>query len=203
MAAAHTIVDALRSKRDVTPEGAKTVGPRNQDRTLFHLGMGHDHRGATWFDTVDGVVWLCAYGLHRSGAPDDAFPYFHSLTRSGQIWPAAEDYTWLEVDRAERLADALPEAAQNLLDVARGQPNIEHRAVIGPGEVGMVVEIVETLEETYVAVVVTTMGDPTRLVTLLGAFYPERAWSDWQDRDHLPTRALAAGELCFSILHAG
>ena len=63
------------------------------------------------------------------------------------------------------------------------------------------VEIVATLEETYVAILVATLGDPTRLIALMAAFYPERGYDDWEGRNHLPTRPLSPGELCFSILH--
>lgn len=163
--------------------------------------MGDDHRGATWFDEAVNVLWLCAYGFHRSGAEDDAYPYFHALIRSGEIWPTREDYAWLERDRAARLAERLPEAAQALLAEARRDPNSEHVAVIGSGHVGVVVEVIDTLEETYVAVSVATLGDPTRFVALLAAFYPNRPFDDWQYRSRLPTRTLRPGEICRSILH--
>jgi hypothetical protein len=162
--------------------------------------MGHDHRGATWFEEAVNVLWLCAYALHRSGEVDDAYPYFHALIRSGEIWPAREDYVWLERDRAVRLAEQLPEAAQTLLEQARNEPNLEHRAVIGgSAQVGVVVQVVETLQETYIAVL--TLGDPTRLVALLAAFYSDRPFGDWQMRNRLPNRTLKAGEICRSIFH--
>jgi hypothetical protein len=195
------IVRGFSGKRDVIPAAGKTVGPSNQDRTLYHLGMGHDHRGATWYDSRADVVWLCGYGFHRSRQPGDAFKYFKELIQAGEIWPLPEDYEWLEGDRAARLAESLPEAAQVLLAAARAAPNQEHRAVIGSGEVGIVVEIVETLEETFVAIVVSTMGDYTRLVVLLAALYPDREFGDWGERARLPTRALISGEICLSILH--
>jgi hypothetical protein len=197
----HEIVRGFSRKRDVIAAAGKTVGPGNQERTLYRLGMGDDHRGATWHDSRADVVWLCAYGFHRSRQPGDAFQYFKELIRAGQIWPVPEDYEWLERDRAARLAESLPEAAQALLAAAQAAPNQEHRAVIGSGEVGIVVEIVETLEETYIAIVVSTMGDYTRLVVLLAAFYPDREFRDWGERSRLPTRALIAGEICLSILH--
>jgi len=202
LADAHEIVDAFRVKRDVYPDGGKTVGPANGDLTLYRLAKGDDHRGATWFDARVGVVWLCAERFHRSGTANDAFPYFHALIKSRQIWPTREDYEWLELDRAERLAERLPEAAQELLAHARANPNQEHRAVIGQGQVGVVVEIVETLEETYVAFSVASIGDPTRVIALLAAFYPGRDFGEWQYRNRLPTRPLVPGELCRSIFHA-
>lgn len=202
LSASHEIVRCFTRKRDIVTDGGKTVGPRNGDRTLYRVAIGHDHRGATWSDPSNGVVWLCAgHSRHRSGGPNDAYPYFHRLIGAGEILPTPEDYEWLEHDRADILAASLPEAAQALLAMARAAPNQEHRAVIGSGEVGVVVEIVETLQETNVAIVVSTIGDYTRLVVLLAAFYPDRNYADWASRTRLPTRALAPGEICLAILH--
>jgi hypothetical protein len=203
VAGVREIAHALRTKRDVTTISGKTIGPANGALTLYHLGMGHDYRGATWFDERVGIVWLCAaHDRHRSGEAADAFPYFRALIKSREIWPVRLDYEWLELDRADRFAERLPEAAQELLERARAAPDEEHRARIGLGDVGVVVEIVETLEETYVAFPVASMGDPTWLVALLAAFYPGRRFADWQHRNRLPTRRLAPGELCMSIMHA-
>lgn len=196
----HEIVQALRTKRDVTTTGGKTVGPAAGDRTIYHLGRGDDHRGATWFDSASRVVWLCAYRFHRSGTPNDAFPYFGKLIASGGIWPRPEDYYWLEADRAARLAERLPEAAQDLLAAARTTPNRERRAMIGFSDVGVVVEVIDSLEETYVALDMRTVAGPSALVALLAAFYPERPFQDWVIRTDLPNRHLRSAELCWSIL---
>jgi nucleotide-binding universal stress UspA family protein len=201
MAAAHEIVLAFQRKASANTVGSKTVGPYAGDRTLYRLARGDDHRGVTWFDSASGVVWLCGSRFHRSGEPDDAFPYFEHLLREHLVWPQPEDYEWLETDRADRLAEQLPEAAQELLAEARRQPNVEHRRVIGTGEVGVLLEIVETLEETYVATSVRVMADPIGLVVLLAAFYPDRVLPDWRFQPRLPTRPLEPGELCMSILH--
>lgn len=196
----YEIVDGFRTKRDVSTSGGKTVGPAAGARTIFHLGRGDDHRGATWFDPGTRVVWLCAYRLHRSGTADDAFPYFKELIASGAIWPRREDYEWLEADRAARFSERLPEAADALLAAARATPNRERRAVIGVSDVGVVVVVIETLEETYVAIDMRTLAGPGALPTLLAAFYPERAFQEWVIRTELPNRKLRSPELCWSIL---
>lgn len=198
---AHEIVQAFQAKRDATTVGAKTVGPAAGDRTIYHLGRGNDHRGATWYDVASRVVWLCAYRFHRSGTPNDAFPYFNRLIASRAIWPLPEDYAWLQADRAARLAEQLPEAAQSVLTAARAAPGQEHRARIGRGDVGVLVQVVETLEETYVALDMRTVDGYPVLVTLLASFYPQRLFTDWVPRSRLPNRALGPAELCFSTLH--
>src|SRR5689334_21297157 len=93
------IVKALISKRAEHVGEGKTVGPRAGGATLYRLGRGDDHRGATWADLPNSVVWLCAYGFHRSGTEDDAFKKFRRLMEAGQMYPTVEDYEWLNEDR--------------------------------------------------------------------------------------------------------
>ena len=90
----HPIVKALVKDRANDPDGGKSVGPEAGDRTLRRLGYGHDHRGATWWDGAERVVWLCAYhGGHRSGEPDDPFKrHFPDLIAAGRALPETSDY---------------------------------------------------------------------------------------------------------------
>lgn len=198
----HQIVVALREKRSTGTKGSKTVGPAAGDRTIYHLARGNDHRGATWFDESERVVWLCAYRLHRSGAADDAFPYFHELILSGRIWPVEEDYLWLERDQAIRFGERLPTDAAALLASARAAPAKEHRGHVGGDEVGLLIEVVETLEETYIAFDLSLLVQHRRFIAVLVAFYPQRSFDEWLQRDSLPSRALTDGEMCLSILHS-
>lgn len=200
IARSHPIVHALENQRSTSPIGAKTVGPAAGERTIYRLAYGHDHRGATWFDQAERVVWLCAYRLHRSGDPDDAFPYFHALIDSGELLPTADDYEALFLDRDRRFVDTMSVDAQALLGRARSNPGVEQVGVIGGQETtGVVVEIVETLEETYVAFALT-VGDYTRIILLLIAFYPDATFKDWDLAASLPTRSLRDNEICYRIL---
>ena len=198
----HPIVRAFENQRSEDPIGTRTVGPAAGELTIYRLGLGNDHRGATWHDQAEAVVWLCAYGLHRSGEDDDAFPYFHELIASGLILPTEDDYTALFDDRGRRFADTLYEDAQQLLAQARSNPGIEQIGVLGGEQSAAVaVEVVDTLEETYVAF--SAVGiDTTRLLMILGAFDLEAKFSDWELVGRFPTRALRAaeGEICYRIL---
>jgi hypothetical protein len=200
-AAAHPIVQALENQRSANPRGGKTVGPGAGERTIYRLGYGDDHRGASWFDEANHVVWLCAYRLHRSGEPDDAFPYFHELIRSGGIWPNEEDYEALFLDRDRRFVETLSQDAQTLLARARLNPGVEQTGVIGGEETtGVLVEVIETLEDTYV-VFSLAEKDYTRIVLILEAFYPSNTFNDWEPVSTLPTRTLRQDEACYRILH--
>jgi hypothetical protein len=127
------IVKALVKDRATDPEGGKTVGPQAGDKTLYRLGYGDDHRGATWFDRKHNVVWLCAYSLHRSGDPNDAFPYFDELIAAQRIRPQEDDYEALFLERDERFADLVYGDAQTLLAEARRNPGEERSGIVGGG----------------------------------------------------------------------
>lgn len=196
------IIRALVAKRGRTRTGGKTVGPRAGERTLYHLGQGDDHRGTTWWDARYDVVWLCAYRAHRSGAPADAFPYFRELMSAGRVMPTRVDYDRLGQDRSARsLADAV-RAGQLLLDEARAIMGREVRGTIALHDIGVVVELVETITETYVAINMRHISPEALQLVLLG-IYPDRNFGDWDGGRPFPPRPLdlEAPEMCWSILH--
>ena len=197
----HEIVRAFCSKRRESPTGTGTVGPAAGERTLHPLRQGHDHRGATWFDREERVVWLCACGRHRSGEADDAFQHFDALRQSGLIYPEKGDYERLNDERAERFVALAPQDLTELLAAAEENAGEEVRAVIGGVEqIGLLVVVVETLDELFVACSQEALADYTRVTIILTALCPDRAWDEWDFVRALPTRALRAGEICFSIL---
>lgn len=202
-ALSEEIVQAFVNQRSEQHVGTKTVGPAAGNKTLYRLAYGEDHRGATWYDADEHVIWLCAYRLHRSGEPDDAFPYFNELTAAGRMIPTADDYESLFTDRGRRFAETVAEDAAALLLRARAEPGREHTGVLGGHQpAGVVVDVVDTLEETYIAFSIAG-ADYRRVVVLLRAFFVEAAFSDWELVDALPTRPLdgANGEICYRILH--
>lgn len=199
---AYEIVQAFCAERHNKLHGTNTVGPAAGAKTATVLRRGNDHRGATWYDESEGVVWLCGYARHRSGEPDDAFPYLQSLIAADRLLPDEDDDVALIEDRAERFALVVEPQSQALLAEARNDPGVEKRAMIGTTQpVSLLVYIVETLEETFVAL--TGTSDVAQIQVLLVALYPTRAFDDWEYADALPTRSLdlAAGEFCLSILH--
>jgi len=197
----HPIVDAMRAKRAVETTSGKTVGADIGDRSLHHLGIGHDHRGATWWDAGSQVVWLCAYGLHRSGEADDAFQYFDQLIAEARIYPTEEDYQWLERDQAEGFALRVGPDAQRLLEVARGEPGQEIQGTVGGIPLGIYVDVIETLQETFVIFNLRETIDPNIHALILAGFYPGKGWDEWRYPQSLPHRLLAPGEFAYATLH--
>jgi len=123
-ALSHRIVKAFRTKRTSEPGDGETIGPSAGDRTLYKLRGGQRHRGATLYDSVEQVVWLCAYGFHESGEPDDAYKLFATLIESRTIAPATADYRRLALERARRYRDLVRTHSDQLVRLgleARGQ----------------------------------------------------------------------------------
>lgn len=200
-AAAHPIVAAFESQRSLDAIGTKTIGPEAGRRTIYRLGIGHDHRGATWFDPEEGVVWLCAYRHHRSGDADDAFPYFRSLIEADRVLPVKDDYESLFKERGERFIETVRQDAEQLLHEARLVPGAEISGLVGGEEnVGVLVEVVETLEDLYVAFSLRKM-ESERIVVILAAFAPSVPFSEWELLDFFPTRDLDvdAAEICYRV----
>lgn len=195
----HEIVDAFVTERSANPEGGRGVGRGRTARPITRLGRGNDHRGATWHDEDAKVVWLCASGRHRSGTSDDAFQHFHRLIEADIIYPTEEDYLLLEHERSRRFVELLPAEAAALRTAALQQPETEVRGMIAHAhEVGVVAVVVEAVgNELFIAFPARELYG--QLVLLLVAFAPEAPWDDWHQVDALPTRALEAGEFCFSV----
>lgn len=127
----HPIVNALQEKRCAETGSGKTVGPVAGGATLYHLGVGQDHRGATWFDVDQAVVWLCGYGWHRSGEADDTFKRFAELIENDEIYPDEGDYRRLLGARAHRFVELAPINAQELRDRALQDPGTVQTGRLG------------------------------------------------------------------------
>lgn len=194
----HEIIKAFLSKRRKTPVGTDQVSPLTCGREVWALRYGHDHRGATWHDEASEVLWLCAYRLHRSGKPDDAYPYFKDLDRAGRLVPCRADFVLLEREQRRRFFDLVVGDAQTLLQRARANPNKEQAAVIGGGvPTGIVVEVVETLEELAVAMKIDLSIQMDMAVAILNALEPSTIFADWWMSDSMPKRELCMGEICW------
>lgn len=198
----HSMVKAFQRERRLVTSGVDIFRPSNPQRPLTLLRHGNDWRGLTWFDKSEKVVWLCACSWHRSGEPGDAFRIFDSLHHSEQVWPTDKDYEALTNDRGQQFAVFVLLDAPRVLAEARADPEIEKQILVGLQPVSIVVQRVETLEETFVAVSGRKLM-PQHFQLLLVSLFPESPLSDWQLVDHLPTRALdrTAAEFCMSIVH--
>ena len=125
------------------------------------------------------------------------------MIRGGILLPTEEDYAALFDDRGQRFADTLYEDAQQCLVRARSSPGLEQVGILGGEQAtSVVVTVVDTLEEIYVAFSVARI-DTVRLAMVLSAFDPEAPFHDWELVDTFPTRSLRLdnAEICYRILH--
>ena len=94
----------------------------------LHAG---DDRGLTWYHERAGAVWLLASRFHRSGKPDDAYPYFRELDAKGRLLPSREDAEALARSRVPSLAKALFEDVPGMRSRAFDKPGYVVGGIIG------------------------------------------------------------------------
>jgi hypothetical protein len=163
---------------------------------VWVLASGNDHRAGTWFDEDQRVVWLLAYGRHRSGQNDDFFPYCKGIDGDDRLLPTEADYDRLLRDRDKRFVAAVRIEGPLVLKKAR-ESGREERVVLG-GNLGahIAVAVEEELEETTIAFRTETLPFD-HLTIILAAIHP----GDWEDATHMPSRDLYDDEIAFKHLH--
>jgi hypothetical protein len=152
------IIKAFVKDRATETAASKQIRPLSSGQQVWRLGYGHDHRGATFYDEDEGVIWLVAYGRHRSGAPDDFFPRCKKLDAEGRLLPVQADIARMYRDRDKRFVEAVTIEAPQALKAAR-ETEGEYRCTIG-GELGagLAIEVVEQLEATSITVAFKPAG---------------------------------------------
>ncbi len=196
------IVKALVKDRSMTSISSRQVRPLSSGQDVWALGYGHDHRGATFHDEDEAVIWLVAYGRHRSGTDEDFYPACKMLDEGGRLLPGKTDFVRLYEDRDRRFIDAVTIEAPVALKAAR-ETDGEHRCTIG-GElgVGLAIEVVEEMEATSITVALRPAGEgPLTTVTmeqgqvLLQALMCGR----WEMIGRMPSRGLDPDEVAFTV----
>lgn len=191
------IVKALVGERFDKTESTRQVSPLTTGRKVWVLARGDDHRGGTWYDAQNRVVWLLAYRRHRSGDDADFFPYAKELDEAGSLLPSAEDYEWLFKDRDHRFAAAVRLEAPLILKKARSHPG-EHRVMLG-GAYGacVAVEVADEVGATSVAFRVETV--PKDYVpVILSALHPG---AEWELSASMPGRQIDNDEIAFTCVY--
>jgi hypothetical protein len=189
------IVKAFVRERFDKVSGTREVRPLSSGRKVWVLARGHDHRGGTFYDDEERVVWLLAYRLHRSDTKEDFFPYCKELDAQDALLPTPDDYEALFRERDARFAFAVRIEAPLILKAAR-EGEQEHRVMLG-GEYGacIAVEVAGELESTTVAFRVdTVLYDHVAMI--LAAFHD----GSWDEVSTMPSRDLEPYEVAFEHL---
>ncbi len=191
------VKEFVHARRERTTD-RKLISGLKLDLPVWVLSRGHDHRGATLFDEEERVVWLVAYGRHRSGRSDDFYAACPDLAAAGRLLPAEIDYERMFDDRGERFVDSLNIEAPLILKAARESGN-EVTVTLG-GHLGarVAVEIAGEAEATYLAIDLESLdGDLVSLA--LAAFHTNV--EDWENAERMPSRELRASEAAFIHVH--
>lgn len=72
---------------------------------MYRIRQGR-WRGATWLETYEGRVWLCAGALREEGSADDAYEHFAALHEAGRLLPDDDDRLRDKLERNARIIDA-------------------------------------------------------------------------------------------------
>jgi hypothetical protein len=142
-------------------------------------------------------VWLVAYGRHRSGEPDDFFPYCVELDGDGRLLATGEDYERMIMERDRRFVEAVRIEAPVILSEARNSPG-EHRHMLGGGlSAGIAVEVEPDVEAVTIAFRVDAVLDWDLVPILLAAFHPG---TSWEPIERMPSRELEPGEIAMTVV---
>jgi hypothetical protein len=195
------IIKAFIGDRSASPVSGKELNPMSSGHEVFALGYGHAHRGATLYDEGNAVVWLLAYGRHRSGDDDDFYPWVKELDREGRLIPVQADYRRMLVERDRRFVEAVVVETPVILRDARKAEG-EYKAIVG-GELGVSLSIEIDDELDAQAITVAFPADAIQswdqCTVLLAALAPGR---EWDSIGRMPSRQLDDGELAFTVMSA-
>ncbi len=120
----HPILDAFYSKRAQSQFGTEQLEGVPHSQGIWNLHAINPHRGVTWYDHDEDVVFLLAYSPHD-------YAVFVSRFRMGQLSPSARDYEDVAQHRRE-----LSGLDDDFLEVVEAQcPDLVARALHEPGQV--------------------------------------------------------------------
>lgn len=192
------IVKALITERRNKATDTRQVSPLTCGQQVWVLSRGHDHRGGTFFDEQERVIWLVAYRVHRSGSEDDFFPYCKNLDRQDRLLPDEADYERLIRDRDQRFVRAVSIEAPLILRKAREQ-KAEITAMLG-GKFGacIAIEHADDVEATTISFRTSSI-DFDLLPIVLASFHH----GAWEDVNQMPSRSLESDEIAFMHVHSG
>ena len=123
------LLDELRRVAPHSPAGQKRI--LSIDHPLLYRIRVSAHRGATWVDEDDEIVWLCAARRREDGSADDAYAWFADLHARGELLPSADDRLRDRAEAAIRLQRGLAAELLHLFNRAHAEKGTEQRADLG------------------------------------------------------------------------
>jgi hypothetical protein len=151
-------MDELKRVAQRSPDGQKRI--QSIDHPLVYRLRISNHRGATWVDDENDVVWLCGVHRREAGSDDDAFEYFRALHIDGSLLPTEEDLLRLQSERVYVVYRELARGLRELLDEALGSVGTEVSTELCGWLPARVLVIESDLQEVWCALsVVNNQGE--------------------------------------------
>jgi hypothetical protein len=191
------IIKAFTKDRFTEATSSRQVSPLTSGREVWRLGYGDDHRGATLYDANEAVIWLVAYGRHRSGQTDDFFPYCKQLDADGRLLPVRADYDRMFRERDRRFVHAVRIEAPVILCQARATDG-EYRCKVG-GELGAGISIEVDDELDATAITVAFMATDLETIEQSQVLLAALSVGEWEMIPRMPSRDLEPGEVAFTV----
>ncbi|RUQ85971.1 hypothetical protein ELQ93_02840 [Labedella gwakjiensis] len=119
------------------------------------MGRG---RGATYWDEVEDVCWLLAYGdTHATHEDRDVYKHFMSLSDKDLLLPTPDDYEALERISSANLLDEFRAIGRTAYEEARANPGteVQYSGLLDDSELLVVIDLYviekEQCEEGWVS----------------------------------------------------
>ena len=119
----HPWLEELRRIAPTSPTGQKRI--LSIAHPLIYRLRVSSERGATWVDSDDDIVWLCAVRRREEGSDDDAFEWFAELHAAGTLLPSDDDRLRDRAEEAIRLHRRLTGELFALVGRALASPGVE------------------------------------------------------------------------------
>ena len=99
----HPLIVEARRVAPSAPRGQKRI--LSIDSPLVYRIRHGRWRGATWLETDEARLWLCAGALREEGPGEDAYQLFAALHKSGRLLPNDDDHLRDTLERNARIID--------------------------------------------------------------------------------------------------
>ena len=109
----HPLVAEARRIAPTAPRGQKRI--LSIERPLVYRIRHGRWRGATWLESDEGRLWLCAGAQREEGSGEDAYEHFVALHAAGRLLPDDDDRLRDALERNARIIDGAAAAIPGAL----------------------------------------------------------------------------------------
>lgn len=195
----HPLMTEARRVAPSSPRGQKRI--LSIRHPLIYRLRHSTHRGATWLDAHQGILWLLAVAKREQDSDNDAFAVFARLHESGRLLPTPDDQTRIAFEEGAQLIGRIRSELVPALAEARATAGREVQAdLAGFLPVRIHASASAGIEEVWMAVSTRDrVGErvPARLRDTIFAIAEQLLEpAEWEPRADWPTGQLEWFEVC-------